>query len=291
MSAAVLPQPPAASQAVCEPQPDGFTLRLPPRGFRGLWQGWVVCLGLLLFITLVTLLGGYALAHARTWPDRVGLSALLIFTGVALRPLALAVVKTLLDESLGRATVVVIGPQLYVHRQGFLFGREWAWEREQIVALDEEGGGLVVLSADGPDVFFRGRDREELRWVAALLRTALQVPADPPSEPGDLVVSCTMAERGEVLRGFLQADAGRLQLRLPFCGEEPLLQFHPHGIHGRAAAFALKPRQLNWYESPDGATCLLINLEEHFGDCLAIWCEDAAALRGAVELFWQKVSN
>jgi hypothetical protein len=288
MSAVVLPQPPPASQAVCEPEPDGFTLRLPPRGFRGLWQGWIVCLALLVFVTLVSLLGGYALAHARTWPDRVGLSALLIFTGVALRPLALAVAKTLLDESLGNATLVVIGSQLYVHRQGFLFGREWAWQREQIVALDEEGGGLVVLGEEGPEVFFRGRDREELRWVAVLLRKVLQVPADPRPEPGDLVVSCTMAERGDVLRGFLQAEAGALRLRLPFCGEEPLLQFHPHGIHVRPAAFALRPRQVNWYEREDGSTCLVIDLEEHFGDNLAIWCEDTAALRGAVELFWQK---
>ncbi len=284
MNASAL-EPPSASQARYESQADGFTLHLPPRGFRAVWQSWLICVAVIAFVTLLTIFCWASLQQAVGWDQRLGLLTLFLICFFALRPGALLLTRSVLEQSLGHATVVVIGRQMYLHRRSALFCKESTWEATQIDALDEEYGSLKMLTNLGLVELFRERDPAEMRWLAQLLRHALDVPAEPEPKPGDVPIRMGISSVRLPLRGVLRSRYGKLELRTYFSGGPPLrfrLPIDPR----RSRGLPLKREQIAWLPHKADQPALLIRLQHEIDEDLLIWCEDRDQLQEAIERFW-----
>lgn len=278
--------PPPGSRARFEPGEDGFTLVLPPLGFRGHWHGWASAVALLALGVGFSFGGWLLLGGARGPFHLIGSGLALVMGLVIARALFLLQTAHALDASLGRVTLVVAGRRLYAYRRG-LRTREWVWDEGEITALDEGLGGLWVLGPDRPEKLFAERDADELRWVAGLLRHALAVPDIPPPRPGEVVVYCTIDDERYAWRGFLRARPGHLDIRHVF-SSDTRLPFHTGPRPRRAALSALpslEPEDVRWLDDGRGLQIDFTSCEEDY--TVRIECDDPEALRAAVARFWE----
>ena len=89
----------------------------------------------------------------------------------------LVLISRVLRASFTRGTVLASGERLVLRQSSLFGGRERAWERGGITALDEDEGALAILHAGLLERYLPGRDVEELLWLADLLRGRLAPPA------------------------------------------------------------------------------------------------------------------
>lgn len=174
---------PAGSRVSVTRKEDGLTvIEVPPAGW------WQLSNTFLLFLAPILVLGTYLLVNFATLALGVqvsGLVELLLAVGLVGSALIMVVV-----HNLRRWTVLAVNHQ----RLGVLETGGWVPERQRIFARDQiaavrTGPGrigqrgkdiieLYLFFKDGNKVgLLAGRDNAELRWLATVLRQALQVPA------------------------------------------------------------------------------------------------------------------
>jgi hypothetical protein len=172
---------PEGSEVQVENSPTGITLTLPPAGiYRGskgllvsglvftafLSVGYVIMLG---FMQLAGHYNGYVIA---------GVSVLWL-----LGPLMLAAA---FHMGRRRAAFAVVGDSLMVLQTGPLGNKRKDWSREAITDIrtgpsNTSVGGKIIIELqvhprnEHKVGFLAGRDEEELRWLATVLRRALHV--------------------------------------------------------------------------------------------------------------------
>ncbi|MFO0844502.1 MAG: hypothetical protein U0797_19245 [Gemmataceae bacterium] len=155
-------------------------------------------------------------ALASSWRSRLLWGGLLA-TGVAiLRFPTGRLTRLVFDFSLGQGTLTASRRKLSLSWRVWFHRWERAWDAESIVALDEEVGTLCILADGRLDRFFDGRDPEEIRWAAEVLRSALGVPASPPPLTAEVPVRYRLAGWPEPLGGFALVEPGQLCLRPRF---------------------------------------------------------------------------
>jgi len=176
---------------------EGMTLRVPPIGLMHPGtQATTMVIGVL--ATGGPLLGAscfaaFWIAGARgaekMWPAYFLFLALLLF--------GLAILLGAVEVGRRRAVFSVTGGRLKMWQTGTLTGKRGEWPREQIVDIraipsrTSVGGEqrriwmLQVELHDGECIkMLRGRDPQEIGWIATKLRRALRLPAgDNTSDP------------------------------------------------------------------------------------------------------------
>jgi hypothetical protein len=176
---------PAASRVHLEQWSSGLRLTVPP---AGLWRG---SKGLFLFglfwCSFMAVFTAFAATGDVEWDGASWVLFLFIagFWAVGLGLLAGAV-------NLGRRTAVITveGGRLHIATRGVLGRREREWNPGEVSAVRADASGMEVndrpvlelqvhRAVGGKVGFLAGRDDEELRWMAASLRLALDVPARP----------------------------------------------------------------------------------------------------------------
>jgi hypothetical protein len=178
-------RPPTATQVVYQPVDDGFTLSIPPAGLgRGsmalfpiglVWSIWVV-----LFSMAFPFFGP-------AWP--IVIIPWLMLLGNLLIGIGIMLVGYYLGKR--QAEIAVAGGRMLVLHQGFIAGN-WKreWSRDELAAVragdsttkvnNQPLAQLQIVPRSGPTVtLLTGRKREELAWIATLIRHGLDVPADP----------------------------------------------------------------------------------------------------------------
>ncbi len=169
-----LAEQPADSAALLERQPDGLVLRLPPAGFRRGNVGLLVC-GLI-WSGLVLVAGAAAVCVGVPWGVYLGLA---VFGG-----LGAAVLFAALQIAHQSATLTVRDASLMIHQVGPLGGRRHQWPDERLARIDVGPSGMKIGTRDILELqvhlregkkrgFLRGRNGEELSWVAGVLCDAL----------------------------------------------------------------------------------------------------------------------
>lgn len=293
-------QRPPTSNAHVEPARDGLTIVLTPIGPARWWQDWLVSLTLAGGLTTFASLAVVQLTRAEGWVDWLTWLTGLGLCLLVLRPVCLLVSQRLLERSLSRGTFVVEGRRLYLHRRVLFRGNERVWDEGSIVALDEEEGGLCILQPGLLETFFQGRDVEELRWLASLLRDALEVPADPPRLEGEIAVGYRLPAWPRERRGFVHVLPGEIRLRPRFVLALGLV-IRPAGAVREnwtgvlldslgAGSLAVQPEDVRWGIAEGGDQVLRIWLhEQEAGEPvpLEIITEEVEPLRRGLVRFWE----
>jgi hypothetical protein len=180
---------PARSQAVLESQGGELVLRLPP---CGVWQGHgeEIFRGSLLLVGLLAVVGLGVLTATIIGVCDPELGICLVLFLIPFAVLVLGLLLHEIDRGRSQACFAVVGGCLVVARFGVFRTRRYEWPRAQIRAIRAAYRPsrydhrpvleLQILSRGAQTVgLFSGRDHAELRWVATVLRQALQVPAVP----------------------------------------------------------------------------------------------------------------
>ena len=174
---AAVPDQPPGSRAVLERTHDGFRLTEPPLGWTGRLP-WVALAGLLVLAAGVT--GGVALARNWALLDVGAQVAGTLGSAVAALLGGAFVVETV-NFARRRRLVIVAGKTLRLRPTTWWGDRERVWRRREITAIDvgyEPFPQLRIHTQKGsPQPFMAYHRRDEILWVAALLRQALDVPA------------------------------------------------------------------------------------------------------------------
>ncbi len=167
---------PAGCQVVLQRHADGLTLLVPP---AGLWRGsgglLFVCLAWLGLVAPITVL---AFASA-PWSVRL---FLMPFWAAGIGLLLWAI-----NRGRRRAVLAIVGDRLMVFQSGIFGGKRGEWSRAQIARVcagpsGEETNSQPVLELQihpqqGKKFgLLAGRETDELRWLASVLRQALHVP-------------------------------------------------------------------------------------------------------------------
>ena len=291
----MVPTQPASSRATLTADGDALTVHLPPGGFARTWSQGLVCLALLVGVTALAGTGVSFLLRADGWVDRVVWAAVLGLCMLVIRPIVLLVSGHHLATGVGRGTVVAGAGRLYVHERPVLRAREHLWDVGAIDCLDEEEGALCVLSGGRLVPMFAGRDPDELRWLAEVLRLHLHVGADPRGFPGEIVVSFHLPQWPTCRRGFLMLEPGRIRLRPRFRPLEGLI-LRPGTHTGGPTRFSLtagtlgvEPDDVRWGIAEGGQAVLRIRLhvpEEVEPLALELSCDRPGDLRAGMARFW-----
>ncbi|GEM_PF-2349038 len=171
-----VPQKPASTKAVLDQMGSGITLRVPPLGFTKatlplmlfslFWCGFVALFTVIMFFTGVPL--GFYLFISIFWA--VGILVLLLGLNMMRK----------------QAVIDVVHDTLLLTQQS-IFGRKMhEWRRDELLDIRVDHSGTSVnnrslmnlqfVPRDGKVVaLFTGRDDDELNWMAAHLRTAMQI--------------------------------------------------------------------------------------------------------------------
>lgn len=177
-----LEQPPD-SLVVLEQNISGVRLTVPP---AGLWRGSVgffafalMWCAFMVVLTVMMVSSGLR-KHDGIW---IPILFIVVFWAVGLGMLASAI-------NMGRrtATLDVQGGRLCVETKGLFGAKRLEWSQAEIAAIRADSSGmevnerpvieLQIYPIAGKKVgLLAGRDEDELRWMAARLRGALQVPA------------------------------------------------------------------------------------------------------------------
>jgi hypothetical protein len=168
------PDQPANSRITVDRRPEGLTLVRVPPGVGALrWLG--VTMPLVLVVLLVGLGNGGAL-----WPHSISLVASVLL-------LAASIVYII--HASKRWTIVAVSNEglSVLTTGGLLRPRERHWARADIeaVRIGPVGSGrqdngrlelIVFLISGKKQILFAGRDKDELAWLATVLRRQLHVP-------------------------------------------------------------------------------------------------------------------
>jgi hypothetical protein len=192
-----LEEQPAGSRVVVERARDGLSLSVPPLSTRQIlariFAGLFVC-----FVAFGITLNLFSANGAGDHP--VGDTALIVAVAW------LAGVILLLNgvhRARNSAVLLVDGSGLTVRQQGIFGWTEREWSREDLADIfvvpaagdsDEDAWQLQIQPRSGKRgaaTLLACRDIAELRWVATLLRRALQLPDEGGSLPGGIVVRST----------------------------------------------------------------------------------------------------
>lgn len=165
-------QQPPGSQMILEQRPDGLTIIVPPLGMRGVTRTMLI-LG-----AVITL---------------IGIPFIIVIIGLLFVIIGLVMVVGAIRNARRRAIIDVVGDVLLISMAG-PFGssqREWrAVDLNRIQAAPSGTGvnnvplfELQIRPRSGGKVgYFGGRDKDELRWLAATLRDALNLSATDEPE-------------------------------------------------------------------------------------------------------------
>lgn len=176
-------QPPARRVRV-EEVPGGLRLLVPPagiwRGSRGLMLLAVVWCAILSALTAGLVVSGLREAGALAW------YVWLFIAGF--RAVGAALLLAAVNMGLGRALLTVAGDTLQIEVRGLFGKRRMQWHRGELAAVRMDASGMKVNDEPVPELrieptagkkvgLMAGRDEQELRWVATLLRRQLALPA------------------------------------------------------------------------------------------------------------------
>jgi hypothetical protein len=172
------PDPPVTSDVVLERNNDGLTLTIPP-GELGLAGALLIhgSIEAFAFAAVVTVLAVQPVGQAPAWP-------VWLFLAVFWLP-GLSMVLTFIRATWQRVTLTVTAEGLTLVDSSPIFcrRRQWARRRLETVRAQEERGQFALRIGTGLGQAFcllHGRPREELEWMATVLRQALNVPAVRP---------------------------------------------------------------------------------------------------------------
>ena len=165
--------------------PDGLTANIPPAGFGGT-KGlfffavvWNVAIGFFSVLMISIVLGGKQQDGA-VWVLPLLLSVFCL-VGIGLLLASLNMARR-------RAAIAVTGSTLMVIQTGLFGSKQRTWEPGDVEAVRVGPSGMTVnnkpvmqlqIIDGGADTFgmLTGRRDEELQWLAAELRAALNVPS------------------------------------------------------------------------------------------------------------------
>lgn len=198
-AAAVQVSPPAerppTSDIELTTNPDGLTLTVPPMGLRAGAKSlysfalvWCVAVTIMFGLALLAAIG---LVHTKGSPvPWWGPLLTLPFVAVGV-----ALVGGALNMARRRAIIDIVGETLLLNEAGPLGLRSRQWESARLVAIrcgpsvmrvnDVPVPELQILAMDGDNRLltttglFAGREEEELRWIASVLRAATGAPEAP----------------------------------------------------------------------------------------------------------------
>lgn len=193
------PPPPASSGIAWEDRPDGLTIRFPPMGYWHHASGGVRALLLftILWWTFLLLFTSLLLFAPLPWNGPPPPWFFLLVPG-AHWLMALGLVWLLWRWARQRGVVSLRGDRLVIVEAGRWRPRRGEWRCQDVYAISVgretyqspggeslgDGGGrapavlrIHTWGGDGKG-FFAGRKEEELEWVAAALRQALQLTAE-----------------------------------------------------------------------------------------------------------------
>jgi len=180
---------PAASRAIVEENATGFSITLPPAGYRQnrRARNWLPFLLAALVFVLLNIVATARLAvipKASVEQITVAVfwlaASIIVAALLAARVLHLAQQRTVITVQNGVHTVARSSP---VARQ-----KQQEWSRSDIAAIrldyasrqmqTEKGRAVCLFTNDGRRInLITGDDEDEMRWLATMLRQALNVPA------------------------------------------------------------------------------------------------------------------
>jgi hypothetical protein len=283
---------PATSRAVAAPNGDGVTITLPPQGVRRFWRLWCGYVGVILCQTLLAGLLAAKTALAGGWPGRLLWGGALA-AGVALLRFPTAkLTRIVFDFSLGQGTLKASRRRLSLSWRVWFHRSEQVWDAASIVALDEEAGTLCVLADGRLDRFFDGRDPGEIRWIAEVLRSALDVPASPPPLTAEAPVRYRLAGWSEPVGGFALIEPGQLCLRPRFRLDAVLVlrpaEERTFWSGGMPDGVAVERDDVAWGVGDGGQRVLRVWLYTRPGEAVAleISSPNVKELAAKLERFW-----
>jgi hypothetical protein len=182
---AEIPNQPAGSKVIVEQQPQSVVLTIPPaglwRGSRGLFAFALFWLGFMVVFT------GFVLFVGPGDGLVIFLVFIVLFWGVGISLLLGAI-------NMGRrkAVLAVVDGTLMIYQTGLFRAKRHEWSKDQVEAIRTGPSGmevnevpvleLQIISSKGKKVgLLAGRDWDELRWIATVLRRNL----DPEKLPAE----------------------------------------------------------------------------------------------------------
>jgi hypothetical protein len=184
------PEQPAGSRAFLEENPDGPTITIPP---AGVWRAAKALLVFSVVWTGISLAVGGAFATAlirgglRGWEAVVPLGLVTLFLGVGI-----AIFLAAVNMGRRRGVLAVVGDRLLVMQTGIFGGKRGEWPCDELADVRTGPSGievnsqpvleLQILPRDGTKLgLLAGRDRDELDWIATVLRRGLRLPRESHS--------------------------------------------------------------------------------------------------------------
>jgi hypothetical protein len=324
-----LPAPPRGSRAALEDVPGGIRLILPRRGwapfaveclvFLTSWGalslvvfgrqaeavlfGFIVCsyagvvlrlvvlpvpsrvayrgVGIDLFTLLWSM--GLALLSEGSAAPTAGLVAAVTWMSIAF--------LRLLDAIPRQATLTAADGRLTVRLPGLVRPRLRTWARHQLAAVGV-WNGLWVVSGREKRCLFQDQRDDELRWVAGVIRSALDVPGELPPGPGELRVLCQGSHWPDPEVGLLRVRPGSLAVSHSFSDRAHLIFRAGKDVlvyqtfrRGLPVNMVLTPVDMTCRVAEDGSTCLcLAPSRSRF--TLTVWCDEREALPQVLARFW-----
>jgi hypothetical protein len=269
-----------------EQQPDGFRISLPRLGlFRVAAIEWLF-LGMIAFVC-----GWFVWFAFVAWSTNTAFG--IIWTSFCVTFLALGAYlgALLLSRVTSRAVITVSREQLRIAIHGPLGTRRFGCRPSQVTGIGV-GFHLCILSGQQTRQFFGERDREELQWLARVLREGLGVPEHPLPGPDEITVAFALGGWEETKRGFLRVVPGEMLLRHPFypgfyyrfrAGVESIVRLRRTILPGTSVT--LGPSDASCWVGPDGRSALQIK-PTGTRLVLTVWDDGQEALPRALARFW-----
>ncbi|QNN24992.1 hypothetical protein HED60_22845 [Planctomycetales bacterium ZRK34] len=165
-------QQPPGSQMILEQRPDGLTIIVPPLGMRGVTRTMLI-LG-----AVITL---------------IGIPFIIVIIGLLFVIIGLMMVVGAIRNARRRAIIDVVGDVLLISMAGPFGSSQREWRAVDLNRIQAAPSGTSVNNvplfelqirprSGGKVGYFGGRDKDELRWLAATLRDALNLTATDEPE-------------------------------------------------------------------------------------------------------------
>ncbi len=178
---------PANSTVAYVPLPQGLTISVPPLGLgRATFGLWIFGIVWMVAVTVFTFFFVRGLDHWFEYLFPLGIGGFMEVAGVLLLGVAL-------HWTIRRVEIAVADGSLLILQTGVTGKKHYEWRRDELLAIRAGSSGaqtngkpmveLQIVPRVGKQLaFLMGRDNGELGWIATLLRSALDVPAETPDE-------------------------------------------------------------------------------------------------------------